>query len=471
MNTESSELKPVNLPPELRVLPTLDQDGSRRWVNPSLSPGYFWNRRRIVAYALVAFFLTLPHLRFGGKPWVLLDIVHREFTFLGHTFYPTDSPLLALMILMAFFSIMFITATAGRVWCGWGCPQTVYLEFLFRPIDRFFAGTMGRGGKASKAMSLLSSTLRIIVYVICSMFLTHTLLSYFVGTDRLSHWIFSSPLKHPVAFLFMGVTTGAVLFDFLFFREQFCMIACPYGRFQSVMLDRRSWIISYDRKRGEPRGKAAVDASGSRGDCVDCNRCVAVCPTGIDIRNGLQMECISCAQCIDACDTVMTKIGRPTGLVRYTSQDALEGRRSPWLRARTVIYPTLITIAAVLFLYVLSTKFAFDARLLRAPGAPFVAVQKEGRPTIQNNVRIRLVNRSQAARQYSVQVTEPAGVTVEWSDGLEQKLEPNGSILAPLKVFFPNQMTIGVGDRQATLIVRDDGGAERRIPFRLVGPR
>ncbi len=467
--TNSSERPDAALlSPDKHVLPTLESDGSRRWVNPSLAQGFFWNRRRIVAYSLIAFFLTLPHLRIGGKHVVLLDIIHRQFTFFGHTFYPTDSPLLALLVLTAFFSIMFVTATAGRVWCGWGCPQTVYLEFLFRPIDRVFSGTTGRGGRSNKTQFAWRTGLRYVVYLVCCMFLAHTFLSYFVGTDQLAKWILGSPFKHPVAFLVMGAATGGMLFDFLFFREQFCMIACPYGRFQSVMLDRHSWIVSYDRTRGEPRGKAKKEGIG---DCVDCNRCVAVCPTGIDIRRGLQLECIHCAQCIDACDDVMQKLGRPIGLVRYSSQDALEGRKSRWLRPRTVIYPTLIIVAVSLFAYILSTKFSFDARLLRSPGAPFVAVNEDGIAAIQNNMRLRLVNRSQQAQNYSIEIKEPSGITLEWSDGNAPRLEPNGSVLALVKIRFPAQLTAPVGSCDAKLVIRDESGAEHIIPFQLVGPR
>lgn len=456
------------LAPEQHVLPTLESDGSRRWVNPSLAQGFFWNRRRIVAYSLIAFFVTLPHLRLGGKPLVLIDILHRQFTFLGHTFYPTDSPLLALLGLSGFFTIMFVTATAGRVWCGWGCPQTVYIEFLFRPIDRIFLGTSGRGGHSTKSPAVFRKVMRLVVYVVCCMFLAHTFLSYFVGTDQLAKWIMGSPFKHPVAFIVMGVATGAMLFDFLYFREQFCMIACPYGRFQSVMLDRHSWIVSYDHHRGEPRGKAKLEGNG---DCVDCNRCVAVCPTGIDIRRGLQLECIHCAQCIDACDAVMEKLGKPIGLVRYSSQDAIEGRKSRWLRPRTVIYPTLIVVALSLFTYVLSTKFSFDARLLRSPGAPFTAINENGVATIQNNIRLRLVNRSEKKQTYQIEVKDPPGVTLDWSDGSAPQLEPNSTVLAPARIRFPAQLTGSVGSFATNLIVRDESGSEQIIPFRLIGPR
>jgi cytochrome c oxidase accessory protein FixG len=459
---------------EEQVLPTLRSDGSRNWLSPSLAKGFYWQRRRILAYGLVAFFVILPHLRFQGKPLVLLDIARRQFTLLGHTFYPTDTPLVACLMLAAFFSIMLVTAVAGRVWCGWGCPQTVYLEFLFRPIDRFFNGTIGRGGMSRKKLSGLAQAMRLVVYVVCCMFLAHTFLSYFVGTDKLAAWMQMSPSKHPVAFLVMGGATLGLLFNFFYFREQFCMIACPYGRFQSVMLDRKSWIVSYDANRGEPRmrGKRQTAVPNEEsvtkvGDCIECGRCTAVCPTGIDIRNGLQLECIHCTQCIDACDGIMTKIGKPTGLIRYTSQDQLAGKPQRLIRPRTVIYPLAIGIALSLFLAILATKFAFDARVLRSPGAPFT-VAATG--TVQNNFRIRLVNRSQKEQAYSVSVPQ-SDTKASWSTKDPIHLMPGETILAPMEVHFPVQRTAGIGFDDVKIVVKDSSGTERELPIRLAGPR
>ena len=484
-----------------QVLPTLRRDGSRNWICPSLSQGFYWHRRRWLAYGLIAFFVTLPHLRIGGKPYVLMDIAKSEFTFVGHTFYPTDTPLLACLMLMAFFSIMLVTALAGRVWCGWGCPQTVYLEFLFRPIDRFFAKTIGKGGKSRSALSGPRMIAKFAVYLICCMFLAHTFLSYFVGTDRLAAWMQLSPTQHPAAFLVMGGATIGLLFNFLYFREQFCMIACPYGRFQSVMLDRRSSIVAYDSKRGEPRkrGKrteshaenasapltasalltASIPLTASApltlelitseavGDCIECGRCTAVCPTGIDIRDGLQLECIHCAQCVDACDEIMGKIGKPTGLIRYTSQDGLNDLPTRWLRARTIIYPIVITVALVLFLVTLSGKFAFDARILRTPGAPYSVVQDQ---QVQNNFRVRLVNRSQTERQFTIRCSNTDTVT-RWSNEGPIRLSPGESILAPIEIHFPLQTTVGAGFKDTHLEVVDSIGQTRDIPIRLMGPR
>ncbi|MFN7731369.1 MAG: cytochrome c oxidase accessory protein CcoG [Pirellula sp.] len=454
------------IPAEEMVLPTLQGDGKRRWINPALAQGKYWQRRRLLAYALIAFFVTLPHLRMWGKPIVLLDIASREFTFFGHTFYPTDTALLALLMLTVFFVVMFVTAVGGRLWCGWGCPQTVYLEFLFRPIDRLFAGTMGKGGKPKKVLSSALQLGRFVTYLACSLFLAHTFLSYFIGTDRLAHWMRSSPFEHPQAFLVMAVATIGLMYNFMFFREQLCMVACPYGRFQSVMLDRKSLIVTYDIHRGEPRHKGkSLDGKG--GDCIDCGHCTAVCPTGIDIRNGLQMECIHCTQCIDACNAVMHKIHKPEGLIRYSSQDALAGKPHALLRARTLVYPILALITSGLFLALLTTKFAFDTRVLRSPGSPFTVHSSR---TLQNNFQLRLVNRSQSPEEYTITVLEPAEATASWNDAVPT-LQPGESKLVPLIITAPVGVTAKVGSVDARAQIRDRSGHVRTIKLRLLGPR
>jgi len=458
---QSSTPQSSILKAEEQVLPTLMADGSRKWLSPKLSEGKWWNRRRWVAYGLILFFVTLPHFRYNGRPLVLVDIAKRQFTFVGHTFYPTDTPLVAILMLMAMFSIMFVTAVAGRIWCGWGCPQTVYLEFLFRPIDRFF-------GKLGKRFPGLGEPLRLITYLGCSLFIAHTFLSYFVGTDRLAQWVRLSPWEHPTAFLVMGVATAALLFDFLIFREQFCMIACPYGRFQSVMLDRRSLIVAYDKNRGEPRGKGKRQEASALGDCLDCGRCTAVCPTGIDIRNGLQMECIHCTQCIDACDDVMKHAGFLPGLIRYSSAEQLAGGKKGWLRPRTIIYPTLLTALAILFVVVLATKFAMDVRVLPSPGAPYTSLSNID---TQNNFRLRIVNRSQVAQTYAMTLKQPTDATIEWSSGKELRLEPGENTIAPVAVHFHNRHTAGTGHAAATILIDDRTGNHREVSVQLLGPR
>lgn len=458
------------------VLSTLERDGSRRWIHPKLSTGKWWKRRRVVAYVLMVVFVVIPHIRIGGKPAVLLDIAARKFTVLGRTFLPTDTILLALLMLSVFFTIVLVTAITGRAWCGWACPQTVYMEFLFRPIDRFFAGTTGKGGKPKKNRNALMQVARIVVYVLLCMFLAHTFLAYFVGTEKLAQWVRSSPIDHPIAFVVMAGTTLAMLFDFLYFREQMCLIACPYGRFQSVMLDRQSMIVAYDPVRGEPRTKGKRDPQNQqRGDCVDCNRCVVVCPTGIDIRDGLQMECINCTQCIDACDDVMQRTGQPKGLIRFSSQDAIDRKPTKLARGRTIIYPLLLSAVIGGFAYALVVKSGFDARVIREKGAPFSRLA-DGQ--VRNNFNLRLVNREDEPKQFQLSIHSPGqtqpvdgGVQLSVVDNKMLDLAPQQSILVPVSVRFPARMTVGDGNEPIEVAVTDDQDQQKRVLLRLLGPR
>jgi cytochrome c oxidase accessory protein FixG len=322
---------------EERVLPTLNVDGSRRWVRPKLFTGKYHGRRRVTAYLLIALFASLPFIHIGGKPAILLDVMRREFSLFGATFYATDGVLLMLLFLSIFIGIFWISAVYGRVWCGYGCPQTVYLEFLFRPIERWLEGTRGQQQKLDREGANARRVVKYAIYAVLSMLLGNLFLSYFVGVEQLSHWLSHSPFEHPAPFLVMFVTAGLVFFDFTYFREQMCTIICPYARLQSVLLDKSSLIVGYDAERGEPRGSRKKEGTG---DCIDCKACVIACPTGIDIRDGLQLECVACAQCVDACDGVMTKIKKPLGLIRYASQSELRKEpRKAELRPRLLIYP------------------------------------------------------------------------------------------------------------------------------------
>ncbi|RME73344.1 MAG: cytochrome c oxidase accessory protein CcoG, partial [Planctomycetota bacterium] len=384
-------------------LSTLGREGAHRHLTPRLSKGRFWRRRRVVAWILIAIFTIVPYLRVHGRPLLLLDIVHRRFTIFGHVFLPTDTFLLALLLIGLVLTVFWVTALVGRIWCGWACPQTVYLEFVYRPLERLFSGTAGRGGRPRRPLTGWRQFGMYASYLLVSMFLAHTFLAYFVGVDNLLHWVRRSPLEHPLSFLVMAATTGAMMFDFVYFREQLCVILCPYGRLQSTLLDKGSLVIGYDALRGEPRGKLRRERTeggakllptlSHQGDCIDCRKCVTTCPTGIDIRDGLQLECIGCAQCIDACDAVMDKIGKPRGLVRYDFQARFEGEPVRLLRPRVVIYPILIAIIAALFFSTLRSKEYADIFVQRNLGTPF-AVLPDGE--VANSVQIKITNRTDA---------------------------------------------------------------------------
>lgn len=463
-----------------RVLSTLERDGSRRWLNPKLARGRFLRRRRAVAYLLIALFTLIPYIQINGKPAILLDIVHRRFTLFGYSFLPTDTVLLALLLVTIILGVFIVTALLGRVWCGWACPQTVYMEFVFRPLQRLCTGRTGVGGKPNKPVAAWRNLLFAVLSFMVCLYLAHTFLAYFVGVEALRHWIFSSPLDHPASFLLVLAVTALMLFNFGFFREQTCIIACPYGRFQSVMLDKSSLIISYDKARGEPRGKglrrpatalelavlppARTEPPAAAGDCVDCSLCVQVCPTGIDIRDGLQIECVGCAQCIDACDTVMDKISRPRGLIRYTSQEALAGAKRQIVRPRVVIYAVLITGLLALLGVLLATKSPTDVTLLRALGKPF-DVLPDGR--IQNIFRLKITNRSDEVQRYRFEVDRPEIQLVATDTNVV--LQPGEMWTEPVQLLAP---AARFDDGKLDVMVRVTGENASAVerPARLLGP-
>ncbi len=461
------------LVPEEHVLSTLERDGSRRWLFPRLTPGAYWKARRLVGYGLILLFVLLPHWRIGGRPAVLLDLLHRQFSFFGITLLPTDTLLLALFMVSIFLTIFLLTALYGRVWCGCACPQTVYMEFVFRPIERLFDGTKGKGGRPSSLAPAWYRGLKYLAYLIVAMLLAHTFLAYFVGIDELTKWMQCSPFQHPAAFMVMAVVTGLMLFDFCFFREQLCLVACPYGRLQSVLLDKQSLIVAYDVKRGEPRGKFSKELpliDNPKGDCIDCGLCVRTCPTGIDIRNGLQMECVHCTQCIDACDEIMDKIEKPRGLIRYSCQEAIEGKPHQGFRPRLVIYPVLLLIAVTAFIVVLSQRAPLDVTVMRNMGSPFSLT---GTGAVQNSFIMKLVNRETEAKSYTIELLDTGTTPRE-----QVKLEVEGQpwLLEPLELTTHSILitappsAFAFGHYDVRLVIQAGNSNRKEISCRLLGP-
>lgn len=432
-----------------RLLPTVDSvttieaDGSRRDIHPADVDGGFMRARRWSGWALIAFYVALPWIPVNGHPAVFLDIAERRFHFLGYTLAAQDTWLLFFGVTGLGFALFFLTALFGRVWCGWACPQTVYLEHVYRLVERWIDGDApARRALQAAPLTAAKAARRIAkhgIYIVVSLVITHIFLSYFVSLPEVWQMMRTAPGEHWSAFLFVFIAAGILYFNFAWFREQLCIVICPYGRLQSALTDDHTMVIGYDTKRGEPRGKLnhgdrrpeagdrqqagnvalaatilpppasglPAPATAAAGDCIACNRCVQVCPTGIDIRHGLQLECIGCAACIDACDEVMTKVHRPTGLVRYDSFAGLRGDRTRWVRPRTIVYFVLLLVGIAVATYSFSTVRPVNFLVYRMTGAAYFV----DRDDVRNQFMVRLVNKRSTPATY-VLSTEglPTGV-------------------------------------------------------------
>jgi cytochrome c oxidase accessory protein FixG len=378
---------------------TIRDDGSRPFLYPADTQGRFTRARRWSALALIVFYLSLPWIKINGYPAVFLDLAERHFHLFGLTFAAQDLWLIFFLITGLGFSLFFVTALFGRVWCGWACPHTVFLDHVYRRIERWIDGdAVKRRALAEAPMTagkFFKRVLKHSLYVLVSAVITHLFLAYFVSLPAVWDMVSAAPAEHWSAFAFVAVYTGGLYFNFAWFREQLCIVICPYGRIQSALIDDHSLVVGYDVKRGEPRGKPGTPDAG---DCVSCNRCVQVCPTGIDIRQGLQMECVGCTACIDACDDVMTKLKRPTGLIRYDSQNAFTGEITRWFRPRTVLYGVLLAAGASVALWAISTIRPANLGITRITGAPYIVSEDY----IRNQFLVRVVNKRNSPARYAL---------------------------------------------------------------------
>lgn len=301
---------PSSIKPNLVSVTTINRDGSRFFLHPADVKGWFTRFRRLFAVILIAVYVLLPWIPINGHPAVFFDVENGRYHVFGLTFLTQDLWLLFFLLSGFGFALIYITSLFDRLWCGWACPYTVFLEHVFRRIERFIDGdAVARKKLDAEPMSASKFFKRVIkhgLYLLCAALIAHLFLSYFVSLPRLYEFMQERPSEHLRSFAVVAALTGALYFCFAWFREQFCIILCPYGRIQSALTDDDTIVIGYDEKRGEPRGKGKEGV----GDCIDCRRCVQVCPTGIDIRNGLQLECIGCAACIDACDDIMEKVDK-----------------------------------------------------------------------------------------------------------------------------------------------------------------
>ena len=426
--------RPVVRRPDVDTLFSVNADGSRNPIHPADVRGRFQRRKNALWCVLIALYIALPWIEIGGHPALLIDFQSRHFHLLGSTFNAQDFWLAFFFVTGLGFLLFVVASLFGRMWCGYACPQTVFLEGVFRRIERWLEGPAAARRKLDKAPMTAGKLLRrgtkLVVFLAIAAVIAHAFLGYFMPVRVLVEAMTHSPGAHPTAFVFMVTATLLLFVNFTWFREQTCIVVCPYGRLQGALYDADTVVVGYDKKRGEPRGAAGTAGAG---DCVDCYRCVSVCPTGIDIRNGTQLECVGCANCIDACDDVMSRLGRTAGLVRYDSQRGFEVGKRKFLRGRVALYAGLLLAGVVAFALAVTRRHPFEAALVRTAGQPYV-LEADGR--VHNVFELQLTNKLPAAATFHVEVAGPpdAEVIVAMREVTIDSLE---NVRVPVHVFVP----------------------------------
>lgn len=466
-------------------LATTDEHGNRVYLYPADVRGKWRKRRSLLSIFLLAIFLGMPWIKIGGHQALLLDISHRRFAIFGLTFWAHDAPLLVFIFGGLAISIAFVTAVWGRFWCGWACPQTVFIEHLFRRIERWIEGSHAARRSLDAApwssQKIVKKSTKWILFVLAALVISHSFLAYFVGTEALAEKLHHSPLNDLWLFSAMLFITALLLFDFGWFREQFCVVACPYGRFQSVLMDSQTTVIVYDMKRGEPR-RGQVPSVVPQGDCVNCYRCVQVCPTGVDIRRGVQLECVACTACIDACDEVMDRLQKPRGLIRYGSAAEIEGSkqaRVPWYeKTRAIIYGLILVFCLGGLAFTVAQRSPIEWTMIRAVESPYQEIaDADGRAVIVNHFKVDLRNQTFAEQEINFYL-EPElverGAKLIISNH-KNPFAPGAPERADIFVQFPKEiLTAGRATRGILLEAKTVGdGAihSARKEMQLVGPQ
>ncbi|UII30458.1 cytochrome c oxidase accessory protein CcoG [Fulvivirga ulvae] len=378
------------------TIATVDEKGKRVWVYPKKPSGKLHRLRILVTVVLLGIFFAGPFITISGRPFLLLNIFERKFVILGQAFWPQDFFLLALLLITFFVFIILFTVVFGRVWCGWACPQTLFMEMVFRKIEYWIEGDANQQRKLDKSPwnfeKIRKRAVKHVVFIATSLVISHTVMAYLIGIRQVQEIVSQPPSAHWAGFIGLMAFTVVFYWVFSWFREQACIAVCPYGRLQGVLLDKKSIAVMYDWLRGEPRGKLKKgDVLEEKGDCIDCKLCVHACPTGIDIRNGTQLECVNCTACIDACDDVMLKINKPKGLIRYSSHDAIKQGKQKLFTPRVAAYTIVLILLVGIFAFSLVTRSDIETTVLKVPGQLY---QKTEDGDITNLYNVQFVNKT-----------------------------------------------------------------------------
>ncbi|RQP13752.1 MAG: cytochrome c oxidase accessory protein CcoG [Chryseobacterium sp.] len=456
---------------------TMDNTGKRKWVFPRKPKGKYTNYRQIVSIILLAVFFVLPFVRINGNPFLMLNILDREFFIFGQPFYPQDFFILALGSITGIVFIILFTVVFGRIFCGWLCPQTIFMEFVFRKIEYAIEGDRNKqirlDAQPWNAEKIRKRGLKWFIFLVISLIFSHWMFMYIVGYERVFEIMKEGPLQNWDNFIVMFFFTGAFYFVFAWFREQVCTLVCPYGRLQGVLIDKQTINVYYDFVRGENRAKwrkGEDRKAAGKGDCIDCHQCVVVCPTGIDIRNGQQLECINCTACIDACNEVMDKIGFPRGLIRYATEDEIEKGNKFKFTTKMKAYTVVLTALLVFMGFLLLNRSSVEGKFIKPAGATYTIRGSH----ISNTYNYTLINKSNEDKVVSIKVLDPAHGTVDVI-GTKNRiiLKRNVSATGTISVSFPQQeiklskqnISIGVYDQNGKLIDKYETYFEG--PFKL----
>lgn len=378
-------------------LATMDEKGKRKWVYAKKPKGKFYSIRTYVSWFFFLLFVTVPFIKINGRPFLQFNIPDTKFIIFGKIFWPQDFFIFGLGMVTFIVVIVLFTAAFGRLFCGWVCPQTIFMEMFFRKIEYWIEGDAGAQRMLNRAPwnreKIIKKTGKHLLFFLLSFFISNLFLSYIIGIEQLYSIITQPVTAHLGGFISILIFSGIFYGVFAFFREQVCTVVCPYGRLQSVLMDKNSLVVAYDYQRGEPRAKYRKEQAPDTGDCIDCFQCVDVCPTGIDIRNGTQMECVGCTACIDACNHIMEKINRPLNLIRYASENGIKEKKPLKFTGRMKFYSVILVVLTSLLGVLLATRKDIDSTVMRTPGMLF---QKRGEDSISNLYNIKIVNKSNA---------------------------------------------------------------------------
>lgn len=380
---------------------TINEEGKRAWVFPKKPSGRFYEYRKWVSYVLLIFLLMSPFVKINGHQFLMFNVLERRFNIFGLPFWPQDFHLFVVAMIIGVIFIALFTVAYGRIFCGWMCPQTIFMEMVFRRIEYWIEGDRGAqmrlDRQAWNGEKIRKRVFKWTVFFIISFLIANVFLAYLIGGDRLIANISDGPLQHLSTLVSLLIFTAVFYFIFAWFREQVCIIACPYGRMQGVLLDNKSIVVAYDHKRGEKeKGRKKFRKNEDRdalgyGDCIDCFQCVHVCPTGIDIRNGTQLECVNCTACIDACDHMMEQVDLPKGLIRYASEENIIKKAKFKFTPRLKGYTAVLVILTGVLAGMLSLRNDLEANILRLPGQLYE--RREGN-VISNVFTYKLLNKT-----------------------------------------------------------------------------